>query len=557
NLATNTIKKNVKPKYGDAAFLEYTRLIVNHPNYFGMPDPFGEKGEIQWEAPSNRASGKFKHTHQRRYEWWKNKARSIGIDPDTEKAWISKTAKLIHPLGVKPCKKCGKEMELSYSYPNEHFFSRVRKLNYIDETFELSQNEHIVDLLTRLDDRFGERIYLDLPHLFSTKSITIPDISSNLEAWIEYLKEQYIPQESRMLSPGAMANPPDRFDGFHSFNRCCRSIADKGRTKENLKSYVTDRRVFEYWVDGDWVAADRLMGQVRTNNIFINEECLNAGNGGLHPTPCQADHIGPISLGFSHRPQFQLLCKSCNSAKNNRMYLSDIISLLEAENEGHTVISWFAEEVWNRLKHSVDDSEKALRLSKILRDNRHTYMNLLKKIMDEGYYTFLASLLHLEVANYNPIFEGLCISNHLTHYKSLKKIKRESKYAAVQKTRRIRIAFTSLNDYHRKENRNAFIVSNELSEKFFSEAMDNLKSLSEITSCLDEKISGIISENSDSKNEFRTIITDLREIVTNNKEKFNLILKYLISGMSEIGKELESYWENDRYVRSIPEEFIE
>lgn len=43
--------------------------------------------------------------------------------------------------------------------------------------------------------------------------------------------------------------------------------------------------------------------------------------------------------------------------------------------------------------------------------------------MDEGYYTFLASLLHLEVANYNPIFEGLCISNHLTHYKSLKKNK--------------------------------------------------------------------------------------------------------------------------------------
>ncbi|MEN2733646.1 hypothetical protein ACVV37_24500 [Escherichia coli] len=59
-----------------------------------------------------------------------------------------------------------------------------------------------------------------------------------------------------------------------------------------------------------------------------------------------------------------------------------------------------------------------------------------------------------------------------------------------------------MNDYHRKENRNAFIVSNELSEKFFSEAMDNLKSLSEITSCLDEKISGIISENSDSKMNF-------------------------------------------------------
>ena len=56
---------------------------------------------------------------------------------------------------------------------------------------------------------------------------------------------------------------------------------------------------------------------------------------------------------------------------------------------------------------------------------------------------------------------------------------------------------------------------------------------------------------------FEQSLQILREIVTNNKEKFNLILKYLISGMSEIGKELESYWENDRYVRSIPEEFIE
>ncbi|MDU1059506.1 MAG: Alw26I/Eco31I/Esp3I family type II restriction endonuclease [Leclercia adecarboxylata] len=556
-LNQNTMEKKSKPKYGDSKFLEYSQLIVSHPNYAGMPDPFGEKGEIQWEAPSNRASGKFKHTHQRRYEWWKNKARSIGIDPNTENAWISKTAKAIHPLGVKPCKKCGKQMELSYSYPNEHFFSRLRKISYIDETFELSQNEHIIDLLTRFDDRFGERIYLDLSYLFSTKFITIPEIPNNLEAWIVYLKEQYIPQESRMLSPGAMANPPDRFDGFHSFNRCCRATADKGRTKENLKSYVTDRRVFEYWVDGDWVAADRLMGQVRTNDIFIKEECLNSGNGSLHPMPCQADHIGPISLGFSHRPQFQLLCKSCNSAKNNRMYLSDVISLLEVEKEGHTVISWFAKEIWDRLKHSVDDTEKALRLSKILRDNRHTYMNLLKKLLDGGYYTFLASLLHLEVANYNPVFEGLYISKHVTYFKNLKKSTRQSKYADIQKARRIRIAFTSLNDYHRKENRNAFVVSNKSSENYFSEAINNLKLFTTVTSSLDERISGIISENSSAESEFRTIILELQKIITENKKTFVLIFEQLVSGMGEIGKELESHWTNDRYIRSSPEDIIE
>lgn len=49
-------------------------------------------------------------------------------------------------------------------------------------------------------------------------------------------------------------------------------------------------------MDGDWVAARyRLWAKLEQITIFINEEeCLNAGNGGLHPTPCQADHIGPI-----------------------------------------------------------------------------------------------------------------------------------------------------------------------------------------------------------------------------------------------------------------------
>lgn len=45
-----------------------------------------------------------------------NKARSIGIDPDTEKAWISKTAKLIHPLEL------------------NHARNAVKKWNYLTPT---------------------------------------------------------------------------------------------------------------------------------------------------------------------------------------------------------------------------------------------------------------------------------------------------------------------------------------------------------------------------------------------------------------------------------------
>lgn len=41
------------------------------------------------------------------------------------------------------------------------------KKAYIDETFVISEVEHICDLLARLDERFGAKIYDDLPNLFN------------------------------------------------------------------------------------------------------------------------------------------------------------------------------------------------------------------------------------------------------------------------------------------------------------------------------------------------------------------------------------------------------
>lgn len=546
-----------KPKYGDQAFLEYAKKIVSHPNYAGMPDPIGEKGEIQWEAPSNRKSGKFKDTHHHRREWWRQKAISIGIDPDTNSTWISATAKSIHPFGTKPCKTCGKELEIAYAYPNEHFFQRLRKLRYMDASFELSEVEHICALLERLNQSFGSKIFDDLPRLFSTTSIKIPAIPKSLDEWKQYLRTKYIPQEPRVLSPGAMSNPPDRLDGFHSFNRCCRSTSDTGRSKENLKSYVTDRRVFEYWVDGDWVAADRLMGQVRSNPIFNQEECFNITQGGLHPKPCQADHIGPISLGFSHRPQFQLLCKTCNSGKNNRMYASDVKLLTEVELSGEPVISWFAQELWNLRKGSVNSAETGLRLSKLLRDNRHTYMSLLKSILDAGHHTFLASLLSLDAADFDPEFKNLNAMNHLTHFDSLIRNVRTTKYATEQKARRIRIAFSSLNEYHKKKNRSAFIISNERSAIEFSKGMDALQRLQLTTSSLDSQIGSIVNEEGMSESDLRALASILPDILSKNQSQISLIRSHFSQGMNAVGRELSDLWDSDRYVRSTPGEVIE
>ena len=79
-------------------FVKYMKSIVTHPIYEGMPDAVKDDGKIQWEAPSNRSGGKYQFTHQKRRDWWTNKAISIGVDPNSDK-WISKTAKSIHPTG--------------------------------------------------------------------------------------------------------------------------------------------------------------------------------------------------------------------------------------------------------------------------------------------------------------------------------------------------------------------------------------------------------------------------------------------------------------------------
>ena len=71
-------------------FVKYMEFIVQHPVYSGMPDAYYEPGRIQWEAPSNRNSGKFKDTHSRRSRWWAAKAAEIGVSTTADQ-WISRS----------------------------------------------------------------------------------------------------------------------------------------------------------------------------------------------------------------------------------------------------------------------------------------------------------------------------------------------------------------------------------------------------------------------------------------------------------------------------------
>ena len=541
-----------KPEYGRGpqAFLEYVHFIVEHPNYAGMPDVYMDNGDIQWEAPSNRKSGKHKDTHHRRRDWWREKAIEVGIDPNSLH-WISRTAKFIHPTKKKPCKNCGRVMDIRYTYPSATLLRRIRRLDFIDESFPVDPLEHMTSFVTRLVEQFGDSVFETLPGLLRTSSISVPSIRPELQAWLTWIEEKYVPQEPSTVSPGAMSNAPDRLDGFHSFNLCCRSKTDPGRSRANLQSYTTDRRVFEYWVQGDWVAADRLMGLIRSDRRLKEEACVNG-----HAGPCAADHIGPISLGFVHRPEFQLLCRMCNSAKNNRMSVRDVQHLIAAEARGEQVASWYCSALWNLRKGSVSDEETALRLSKLLRDNRHTLMRLLERIADAGHFTFLATFLGLDCAKHDVEFVNLRVENHLTRFDQMVHSARTTKYAAEQQARRLRVAFDALRDYFGKENRNAFVISNDQIEESIRHAICELDAASDSVKRLDEELKAVVSAEVASDAVLRDVAAKV-PTGQNESASFKQARIALQNAMDLVADELSILWDDERYVRAVLEEAAE
>ena len=517
-------------------FIEYMNFIVSHKAYTGMPDAIKNDGKIQWEAPSNRSGGQYQFTHNKRKSWWIKKAEEIGIDPESNQ-WISKTAKVIHPTGEKPCKKCGRTMKLAYVYPKKILINRLIKI-YKDK-YIFDQNEPINLIFERIITDYGKEMLREINFLLSSKNIIIPSFE-NTDRFLIWLENHYLKTESSLLSPGAMSNAPDRFDGFHSFNKCCRGKADKGRSKENLSKYVTDRRVFEFWSDGDWIAADKLMGIIRAEMKFEN-----SADGGIgSPT---ADHIGPLSLGFRHMPKFRLLSQSANSAKNNRMSFDDVLYLRELE-KSIPVTSWYAKSLWDLRKKSVSNEENALRISKMLRDNQRLAMRILSTLFEKYQIPFLIYLLNLDYANYDNNFLNLRIDNYVTVYDKVLKKERSTKYSIEQKIRRIRVGLFALENYISKENRHYQNDFDEEVKNVVYKSEELLNSSNNDYQKFKIELKKIFFEK-DNKN----LESDLKKIIPNLEEKkledFEAVKQLLKSSMDKIAKKIASQWGSERYVR--------
>lgn len=530
-------------------FIRYQEEIASSPVYAGMPDLRNEDGTIQWEAPSNRTGGIHKDTHDRRLQWWKDKAVSVDIST-TENQWISKTAKRIHPTKVRPCKVCGRYMDIRYCYLSSSLLKRLKKYGYDVEKLGLSDTTSIFDLIPLLHDIYGDKIFAVLPDLLRCKAVPqITDVDASVEAWMEWVEREYIPKEPSLLGPGAMSNAPDRLDGFHSFNRCCRASADKGRSKENLASYTTDRRAFEYWSDGNWITANKLMGVINSQPEMRIRTCLHDGDGGVHPRPCSADHIGPISLGFAHRPSFQLLCKPCNSAKNNRLYYSDVQNLIVAEENGEDVTTWYAKPIWDLLKDRVTSSADALRLYRMMRDNRYNAMILLGRLLEDEEYLLLITLLNLRYAEYNYDVDKIDVNGHIVNAR-FRRTRSALKYVLIQKARKVRVAFSSLEEYLEKENRNGLEVDFSVYERLYNHIRDTMAPANKEYAAYKKELKKALASNATEADLIKVLsaMPDLDDDLWIQAAK-----TMLQQAMKKVSTVLADLWCDDRYCRDISE----
>lgn len=428
-------------KYGrgkydaDEKYINYMEMIVNHPNYSGMPNARSGDGRINWQVSSGKTTSFYKFYLQRR-DWWIKKADSLGLaGKNDENDRFTKAARIIHPTGYRTCRLCGEDFNVGYFYLNSNF---SRWLNKNFPPISAVKGHAIDEVLNQLKNEVSHEI---LNELFFGK---FPERS---DYFIKFGITKQAFEASRhirtyLLSPGFMGNPPDRLDGFHDYHGSCRKAYDPGRFDENMRSYNHDRRSFEWWAEGNWALADALYNKVGAGS------CSIPGCGTVLDR-VSPDHIGPLACGFKQLPLFAPTCQTHNSAKNRRFTYHDVVALRAYEKStNQSVASWQVRAHWDKYKVIVSSDNQTKALSNSLRSLQDMYLRVLWNLYKAGQGRFLAGLLHPEYAlldfEFKDLDPGKLTFSEVIVTKRVTKLRRN--FAA----RTVRIAFEALAEYAAK-----------------------------------------------------------------------------------------------------------
>ncbi len=409
----------------DARFLKYMEMIANNPNYKGLPIERKKDGSLKWITTAKSKTG------QGRLKWADKKAAKLGMK---KRAGVYADLMLaIHPTKPKVCQTCGSLMSLYYHYPNANFLKSLNK----QFNCEFTDCDHISKIWDELINRGVKKVDL-AAFLVNKGDLGLNPTTATKDEIINALEYACRKGNKKCLGPGAMSNFPDRFDGFHTYNRCCRSSQDKGRSRENLKSYTKDRRAYEYWSDGNIHAANQFMG----SNFFDGTS---------------ADHIGPISLGFVHDPGYlQPMPGGNNSTKRDRLQIIDIKHIIEIEARTNVYpMSWQSKLIWEYIKknYASNPDKVPTTYRDALKQNMVNYMHILHTILENcpnnGKAFLVKAFLEpkYKYFKYSYSFnnKGEIIHKEPRHYTDRN----------VNETKRyVRIAIESVYEYSEKGNRN-------------------------------------------------------------------------------------------------------
>lgn len=415
------------------AFIKYMDDLILQAPYSTMPALRDDRGKINWQVSSGTGTSFFRH-YNARFEWWvalADKLRLPGVGNSNDRFTIA--ARQVHPTGLRPCRICGEQRSIFYRYVNKNLARRWASI-IGKELVQPQPPITLEDAAEKLRDDLGEA------RVLAILEKSLDGFGMPLKKWpdIALLAERLKLGGHRLLSPGFMANCPDRLDGFHDIAYCCRAKFDPGRSEDNLRSYANDRRAFQWWANGDWKAADALYNAAQDGTCLVCDRAVDR----ISP-----DHVGPLACGFLHRPAFSPLCKSCNSSKNRRMSLGDVENLIADEKRGERIIGWHAKTLWDLGKVQVQDDAEAVWLSHKLRALQHHFLQVLYEINEAGYPHFLVESIPYSFAFQKITLEDFDPRNLTARIVATPLV---SKYAWSKARRIVRIAFEELSIYAEK-----------------------------------------------------------------------------------------------------------
>jgi Alw26I/Eco31I/Esp3I family type II restriction endonuclease len=423
------------PKYGRGKFephvnyVAYMHEVVSHPNFTDMPNAL-TNGRVNWQVSTGKGTS-LHEFYDARFNWWIFQADKLHLPGSSNSEHrFSIAARIINPTGKRPCRLCGEFRDVGFFYLNAVLAKKLNKKIGVN-TFEKWQSvEHFLNDKTLPADfeDFIQELFPERIPFFEKYGFTV----------LAFENARHV--ESNLLSPGYMANPPDRLDGFHDYCLYCRGKSDPGRSEANMRSYAHDRRAFEYWAEGDWKMADDLY------NLAGSGECKSCSKVVERVSP---DHIGPLSCGFKQIATFIPLCTTCNSAKNRRMKSSDVKFLIDYEEQTkESVASWQVRSYWDFVKNNVETDDDAKKISTAMRSIQDLYLRILHDLLEDGNARFLSLLLHPNYAFYDHTFENLDTSTFLYSAVSTKLVKTPLRESLARRS--VRIAFEELRKYSSK-----------------------------------------------------------------------------------------------------------